>query len=51
MGDRTHADRLFGAPLISLPKNNEKTISLEFNEVERAIYEIIRKRYIKRINE
>ena len=48
---RTHADRLFGAPLINLPKNNQSTIVLEFNEVERGIYEIVRHRFIKKINE
>ena len=45
---RTLADRLFGAPLISLPRNNQRTIFLEFNDVERGIYEIIRHRYVKR---
>ena len=48
---RTHRDRLFGAPLITLPRNNQRTILLEFNDVERTIYEIIRHRCVKRINE
>ena len=38
------------APLITLPQNHEKTVEIEFNEVERTIYEIFRNRCIKRIN-
>ncbi|KAI9821629.1 MAG: hypothetical protein M1827_002210 [Pycnora praestabilis] len=47
---RTHKDSLFGAPLIKLPKNTQQTIVVHFNEVERAIYETVRSRYIQRIN-
>ena len=47
---RTHLDTLFGAPLVIFPRNHQHTALLEFNGVERAIYEIVRSRYIKRIN-
>ena len=47
---RTHSDTLFGAPLIIFPRNHQHTVLLEFSRVERAIYEIVRARFIKRIN-
>ncbi|MCJ1477620.1 hypothetical protein MMC13_006293 [Lambiella insularis] len=47
---RVYTDTLFGAPLVKLPKNHERTITVEFSSVERAIYEIVRARYIQRIN-
>ena len=47
---RTHRDSLFGAPLIKLPKNNQRTIVIEFGTVERIVYECVRTRYIQRIN-
>ncbi|MCJ1383851.1 hypothetical protein MMC17_006965 [Xylographa soralifera] len=37
---RVYTDTLFGAPLVKLPANHERTISIEFSPVERAIYEI-----------
>lgn len=47
---RTHIDRLFDARLLDLPTPQEHTLWLEFNEVERQIYEIVKKRFIQRIN-
>lgn len=47
---RTHADTLLGAPLVVLPKNTHNTITLQFNNVEREIYEAIRERCIRAIN-
>ncbi|KAJ9628043.1 hypothetical protein H2203_003265 [Taxawa tesnikishii (nom. ined.)] len=47
---RTHLDKLFNARLLDLPKPQQLTIYLEFNDVERNIYEIVRKRFIARIN-
>ncbi|KAL9035346.1 MAG: hypothetical protein Q9214_006624, partial [Letrouitia sp. 1 TL-2023] len=44
---RTHADSLFGRPLIVLPKNSERTITVDFNEVERALYEAVRNRFLQ----
>ncbi|KAI9775902.1 MAG: hypothetical protein M1835_005663 [Candelina submexicana] len=47
---RTHADSLFGAPLVQLPENHQQTIPVDFNEVERAIYDTVRARYIRKIH-
>lgn len=47
---RTHLDTLFNARLLDLPQPKEHTLWLEFNEVERQIYEIVKKRFIQRIN-
>lgn len=48
---RTGSDRLFGAPLTSLPALDHKTIQVSFNPVERAIYAVVRQRFISRIND
>lgn len=47
---RTHVDTLFQARLLDLPPPSEHTLWLEFNEVERQVYEIVKKRFIARIN-
>ena len=47
---RTHQNKLFGAPLIQLPKNTQETITLEFSNLEMAIYQKVRERCIKAIN-
>lgn len=47
---RTHEVRLFGAPILKLPFITEKTFTIDFNPVERAIYEAVKKRYIEQIN-
>ncbi len=47
---RTHRNTLFGFALVDLPKNVQRTISVEFNQVERAIYEAVKNRYIQKIN-
>ncbi|KAF1985139.1 hypothetical protein K402DRAFT_335351 [Aulographum hederae CBS 113979] len=47
---RTHLDTMFGAPLLKLPKATEKVQWLDFNDFERNIYEIVRKRIVARIN-
>jgi len=47
---RCHQDSVLGAPLIKLPKNTQETIRLKFNKVERAIYELVRRRCINYIN-
>lgn len=47
---RTHLDTLFGCRILDLPRPSEHTMWLEFNDVERQIYEIIKKRFIQRIN-
>ena len=47
---RTHLDTLFNARLLDLPQPKETILWLEFNEVERNVYEIVKSRFIKRIN-
>ncbi|KAH8728805.1 SNF2 family N-terminal domain-containing protein [Phaeosphaeriaceae sp. PMI808] len=47
---RTHADEMFGAPILKLPQANQSTYWCEFNPVERCIYDIVHQRFAKRIN-
>ncbi|KAF2816286.1 uncharacterized protein BDZ99DRAFT_433386 [Mytilinidion resinicola] len=47
---RTHKDIMFGAPILKLPKATPITHWCEFNDVERSVYDIVRKRFIARIN-
>lgn len=47
---RTHADEMFGAPILKLPQADQHTYWCEFNPVERCIYEIVQRRFTKRIN-
>ncbi|KAL9624134.1 MAG: hypothetical protein Q9160_001656 [Pyrenula sp. 1 TL-2023] len=47
---RTHKDRFLNKPIITLPPLGEKTIPVEFSNVERAIYSIVKNRFIERIN-
>ncbi|KAI7238632.1 hypothetical protein KC330_g2487 [Hortaea werneckii] len=47
---RTHCDTLFNARLLDLPTPREHTLWLEFGEVERQIYDIVRDRFVKHIN-
>jgi SNF2 family DNA or RNA helicase len=47
---RTHADELFGIPILKLPQAGQTTYWCEFNSVERSIYNIVRARFADRIN-
>ncbi|KAF2103420.1 P-loop containing nucleoside triphosphate hydrolase protein [Rhizodiscina lignyota] len=47
---RTHTDRLFGRPLVKLPAASNKIHWIKFNDLERNVYEIVRRRMIQRIN-
>ncbi|KAK5160796.1 hypothetical protein LTS14_001809 [Recurvomyces mirabilis] len=47
---RTHLDTLFNARLLDLPQPTEHTLWLEFSDVERQIYEIVKRRFVERIN-
>ncbi|KAF1919601.1 SNF2 family N-terminal domain-containing protein [Ampelomyces quisqualis] len=47
---RTHADKMFGAPILKLPQADQSTYWCEFNSVERCIYEIVEKRFVDRMN-
>lgn len=47
---RTQADTLLGAPIMKLPPTHQSTTTVDFNAVERVIYDTVRKRYIGAIN-
>ena len=47
---RTHADRMFNAPILKLPHAIQITHWCEFNPVERSIYNIVHKRFALNIN-
>jgi SNF2 family DNA or RNA helicase len=47
---RTHLDTFFNARLIDLPTPKKTTIWLDFNEIERSVYDIVKVRFITRIN-
>ncbi|KAF2658724.1 hypothetical protein K491DRAFT_689796 [Lophiostoma macrostomum CBS 122681] len=47
---RTHADKMFGVPILKLPKASQVTHWCEFNPVERNIYDIVQRRFAKTIN-
>ena len=46
---RTHLDTIFGRPLLQLPGITTKTIKVEFNDCEKAVYKIVRNRFIAKI--
>ncbi|KAI2479565.1 HepA Superfamily II DNA-RNA helicase [Pyrenophora tritici-repentis] len=47
---RTHADEMFGAPILTLPQADQTTYWCEFNSIERTVYEIVRQRFAQRIS-
>ncbi|OCL08694.1 hypothetical protein AOQ84DRAFT_35896 [Glonium stellatum] len=47
---RTHKDVMFGGPILKLPKATPITHWCEFNEIERIIYDIVRRRFVEKIN-
>ena len=44
---RTHADQLFDARIVTLPDLESLTFLVNFNPIERAVYEIIETRYVR----
>lgn len=46
---RTHLDKIFGRPLLQLPGITTKTVSVEFNELEKAVYKIVKERFVAKI--
>ncbi|KAL8991057.1 MAG: hypothetical protein Q9169_007960 [Polycauliona sp. 2 TL-2023] len=48
---RTHADTVMGRPLIILPENHQRTITIELNVVERAMYDMVQRRFVLAINQ
>lgn len=47
---RTHGDQLLGQPIVELPENSQRTRVIQFHEVERKIYDIVRTRFMRKIN-
>ncbi|KAL8798933.1 MAG: hypothetical protein Q9182_006280, partial [Xanthomendoza sp. 2 TL-2023] len=48
---RTHADRVMGHPLVVLPRNSQRTIVVELNPIERALYDTVESRFVEAINQ
>lgn len=48
---RTHNNLLFNQPLVKLPNPSEEVHWVDFNTLERGVYEIVRRRMIERINQ
>lgn len=46
---RTHLEEMFGKPILKLPGLNIRTIQVEFNDCERAIYQIIEDGFRRKI--
>jgi SNF2 family DNA or RNA helicase len=46
---RTHATKIMNKPIITLPKNTQHTVEVEFNALERAIYDLIELRFVERL--
>ncbi|KEF53932.1 uncharacterized protein A1O9_09727 [Exophiala aquamarina CBS 119918] len=47
---RTHVDTIFNAPIVKLPGISHITYQVEFNEVERAIYNTVKRKFSQDIN-
>lgn len=47
---RTYKDSLLGAPIVKLPRFNQRTIDLEFNVVEHHIYQLVYRRFVGMLN-
>ncbi|KAF2265794.1 hypothetical protein CC78DRAFT_514734 [Lojkania enalia] len=47
---RTHADTMFGAPILKLPRADQITKYCEFNHIERNIYDIVEARFVEKLN-
>ena len=46
---RTYSTRMFNKPIVTLPKNTKKTLTVHFSPIERAMYEIVENRFVERI--
>lgn len=47
---RTYKDSLLNAPIVKLPKFNQRTIDLKFNIVEHHIYQLVYRRFVGMLN-
>ncbi|MCJ1438318.1 hypothetical protein MMC27_007706 [Xylographa pallens] len=46
---RTHLDTIFGLPILKLPASEQRTTYVDFTDLERSIYDIMRLRFLERI--
>ena len=47
---RTHVNTIFNAPIVKLPGITHKTVLVEFNPIERHVYQMVKTRYCQQIN-
>lgn len=47
---RTHDDEIFGAKLLNLPTPSRDTYWCNFSDMHRALYNVVRERFIEKIN-
>jgi SNF2 family DNA or RNA helicase len=47
---RTHLDTIFGRPLLQLPGITTNTVKVDFSECEKAVYKIVKDRFIAKIH-
>lgn len=47
---RDHSDIMMNAPILKLPRASQMTHWCDFNSVERSVYNIVRDRFVRRIN-
>ena len=47
---RTHRHELFGTSMVKLPENHQMTKPLAFNNIERKIYDTIKKSFVLKVN-
>ena len=47
---RTMKDQILGAPIVKLPKHNQRTVDIKFSPVEKAIYRRVFKKYVGALN-
>ncbi|KAF2152369.1 hypothetical protein K461DRAFT_241503 [Myriangium duriaei CBS 260.36] len=50
MIQRRHKDKLFNRRIVHLPPTNTKVLKVNFNKVEKEVYDIVAKRFIARLN-
>ncbi|MCJ1386978.1 hypothetical protein MMC17_010107 [Xylographa soralifera] len=46
---RTHMNTIFGVPILKLPASEQRTTLVDFTELERSIYDIVKCRFQERI--
>ena len=47
---RTFKDTVLGAPIVKLPKHNQRTVHIDFSPVEAAIYRRVFKKLVGLLN-